>query len=478
MEVLKEGLHTYCVQRLIQNEYFLKIEYQILRYNHLERLLPVQLREQNGEKILLYKIPGKNTLITEAGTRGLSFLVCQELIRKSLDLLEEMDEYMLEVEHVSFRPEQIYIKEKEFYWMYLPDKNEDIQKEGEDLFQWLLSHINYEDTQTVHFVYHTFWMIRNRGFSKKTLEEALIYENERKTEEGRQSYEAYFANPQGMSGLKENTGKEEVFKQEEPGIEYPDQVFIPEKADNERYWPEEKEEKEKSRVRVHSRNREMIILLMAEVILAVLAASIGITAVIFFIMGIKNGFSETGIRYFIGIGIFLLIFLEGIWQVNRKRKAAGKKGGKKQKESRYAHNEETRVGSRGKSVPIHNYTWEEEEGTVVLGVRKDRMQPVVKCMQTGRIWPIFTLPFYVGSEAEINQLPVEDSTVSRQHAVILRGEQTGSYDVQDLKSTNGTWVNGKRIMWDRPMRLKNGDVIRFAAREYQFIISDSPGEFL
>src|SRR5262245_55063224 len=49
-----------------------------------------------------------------------------------------------------------------------------------------------------------------------------------------------------------------------------------------------------------------------------------------------------------------------------------------------------------------------------------------------------------------------DYTVSRRHAEIR--PTSGGWILEDLKSANGTYLNGKRV--ERPMRLKHGDQIR------------------
>lgn len=53
-------------------------------------------------------------------------------------------------------------------------------------------------------------------------------------------------------------------------------------------------------------------------------------------------------------------------------------------------------------------------------------------------------------------VPLTDFTVSRRHAEIK--PVTGGWILEDLKSANGTYLNGKRI--ERPIRLKHGDQIR------------------
>ena len=51
-----------------------------------------------------------------------------------------------------------------------------------------------------------------------------------------------------------------------------------------------------------------------------------------------------------------------------------------------------------------------------------------------------------------------DTSVSRQHAVIQR--KNGQFFVTDLGSTNGTFVNEKRI--SGTVQLQDGDNIRYA----------------
>lgn len=55
-----------------------------------------------------------------------------------------------------------------------------------------------------------------------------------------------------------------------------------------------------------------------------------------------------------------------------------------------------------------------------------------------------------------DQIPLTDHTVSRRHAELHAVE--GGWLLSDLHSTNGTWINGVRVV--KPVRLKHGDQIR------------------
>lgn len=59
--------------------------------------------------------------------------------------------------------------------------------------------------------------------------------------------------------------------------------------------------------------------------------------------------------------------------------------------------------------------------------------------------------------------------VSRRHAQISRSPR--GYSIQDLRSANGTFVNGKTAL--RPIALENGDLISVGAVQLQFLIVDA-----
>jgi hypothetical protein len=65
--------------------------------------------------------------------------------------------------------------------------------------------------------------------------------------------------------------------------------------------------------------------------------------------------------------------------------------------------------------------------------------------------------YIIGREAGA-EIVIEDPQVSRRHAQLTR--QGMSYLIEDIGSTNGTYVNGKRVT--APMLLSNGDMIGLA----------------
>jgi pSer/pThr/pTyr-binding forkhead associated (FHA) protein len=83
----------------------------------------------------------------------------------------------------------------------------------------------------------------------------------------------------------------------------------------------------------------------------------------------------------------------------------------------------------------------------------------------------------IGRDAKLNDVCIAEATVSSQHAEIEYKE--GCYYLRDLRSSNGTFINGKQISDPNSVReamLKSGDRIRFDAYEFVFNLDASVGE--
>ena len=78
------------------------------------------------------------------------------------------------------------------------------------------------------------------------------------------------------------------------------------------------------------------------------------------------------------------------------------------------------------------------------------------------------LPFTLGRN-ESCDYQILSSRVSREHAEIVK--EGGAFRVRDLKSTNGTYVNGERVA---RASLKDGDRLRVGAVELTVIKSAPP----
>lgn len=63
------------------------------------------------------------------------------------------------------------------------------------------------------------------------------------------------------------------------------------------------------------------------------------------------------------------------------------------------------------------------------------------------------------------EIIINDTYVSNKHARVYEGE--GAFLVEDLGSTNGTYVNGRKISY--PMELRPGDRIKIGKSVFEFV---------
>lgn len=96
--------------------------------------------------------------------------------------------------------------------------------------------------------------------------------------------------------------------------------------------------------------------------------------------------------------------------------------------------------------------------------------------ETGEQHEISSLDFFVGRDLSQTEegLMIQEASISRRHAVINREGTTIS--LKDEESRNGTYLNEKRIASCVSVPLKQGDMIRFADKEYLFRMEETVSE--
>ena len=101
---------------------------------------------------------------------------------------------------------------------------------------------------------------------------------------------------------------------------------------------------------------------------------------------------------------------------------------------------------------------------------KDVVKPTIAQLtitsgdDTGLMFPLTEAEYLIGRQRD-NQIPLADLGVSGHHVRIYRGPE--GYAIEDLKSRNGTWLNGARTFH---ALLHSGDMIRIGATELRYEI--------
>ena len=436
MDIVKEGTHTYLLsviehkeilnKEILDNEisdkedvgfeikqnmtdcgldYYLSVEYEVLKRNSLRMLVPVQLREKDGEKSLLFDITGRRSLKMQEKNEPLSQDKCKRILQSISDLIQEIDDYMLNLNYVELSPEYIYESaDGTMQWIYSPKTyRENLQARIETFFEWMLIQIDYEDDKAVRYIYKVYNKVRKLGFSKELLENYLCTEEKEEEYIKRNSYEEFF---------REDLEEERVKEPEREYFKEADQPSV-----------------QKINAKKPSYQKFIYISLLSILGIASIAAIVFESICI--VSGITKGFTEILLRYCIGgilfIAAFVLAILKCFRELRRIRKAPETCLADYDKKNRENDNAEqyNRRGSRPMSVKTEaewdtETDWNTEgEGTTILSLEKESFYPMLRDMETGIVSIIKSCPFYIGSAEGVNQLKISDKTVSREHAVIL-----------------------------------------------------------
>lgn len=70
-------------------------------------------------------------------------------------------------------------------------------------------------------------------------------------------------------------------------------------------------------------------------------------------------------------------------------------------------------------------------------------------------------------------LVINDPSVSKQHAELSWLGRTNTCRVKDLRSTNGTYLNGQELGPEREYLVQDGDLLRFGDADFAFFLARS-----
>lgn len=131
-------------------------------------------------------------------------------------------------------------------------------------------------------------------------------------------------------------------------------------------------------------------------------------------------------------------------------------------EGQYSQNGETGVLDPAFWSTVMNQQNEEDPNRVR---RQNNKGASLLYLKTGEKVAISKPEFSIGKSRGADMV-LSDSSISRKHADITI--RNGHYFVTDDGSTNGTFVNGRRLPARTPIEIFQGDLLRFAEEEMKF----------
>lgn len=392
---VRDFKHNYLViqdDRVLDGDYRLRM----LTENEIGGLLDCRERMINGEGLLYYDITSKQPVSSFFSEKAVGMPEISAFFGSLNELCGRMQKYLLYGEELLLSPEYIYydVGPGDYYFLYYPfEEREDTLL---PILEFLMEHLDNEDTEAVETVYQ---MADLTGRGHYSMSETLEwFSQQRKDREGSVRHRKEIPEAEA-AGMKTGRGEEGN------GAEYGDALF-----EDEDLFGETKGEGENASLRSRSYAEKR-----------------------------KNGekretLFDRILRFFTGKPKQDYVSVEF-----------------DEEEFERESFDEPEPFNEGSTVFI---PWIENSEHKLYGTEKKNKYRV----------DLMRAPFTIGKLKGAADVVLEDPSISRIHAKILR--ESGQFFLQDMNSTNGCFRNGIRLEPNEKAEIEPGDEIGFGRLKF------------
>lgn len=409
---------------------------EMLIHNNIAGFVGARLRSRNAENYIVYPISGLVPLTQLVEIKRLSAAEVEGLIRSFIKAMQSMEDYLLPVSRLITEADHIYQnygKKDEFLWIYGGR-----EKEGGsivNLFEFLLDKVDERDDRAVNLVYSLYQACKNfqilemRGeasgmlsmVSEKGRELLSIKENSLELlaqKRMKEEDELSFAEDYRSSRIQQFVEKrEERYFPEERRMENGGEDFFRKEVQiesNPMNDPKKKKKEKEKKTKTKAISSSVKMKSMLQKAWNYLNADIGST---------------------------------------EEAPAV----------------EERKGNYKLRDVKVVKVSPEEEVKATTL-LTNGMVNKKIYCLKplegSEEAVLITSYPFFIGKSDKDVQLRIEDGTVSRYHCRIDREDAV--FWLTDLGSTNGTFLNGIRMIPFDRLKMEEGDSIVISRKKYRF----------
>jgi hypothetical protein len=431
--------------------------------NHPAGLLRCSLRNINGESYLYYEIDSKQPMRNRYADKGLHIGEVRRLLRGILQLADTLEDYLLDMDHILFSADCVYadMRTEEFLFVYCPSSEEDVTSvSGFCAFsEALLSYVDPEDEKAARVVYTLCALASEHGMRVTDMVRAALEEDdEQDTDPAGEDRSGVMDNmgtaptgelPTDRGGCIRNTGSPVPYSM--PSGNGEDKPFDG--------WGEDDEEKREK--------KGIAGLVWAVLFILVLIGNLVIRQR-FYLNARENYLSLATAGVSIAMTALSLI----LWFRGRGEK---KKEDTEREPSESGNGwmsagieEAEQVGipgsERRQQISFRQQSADDEEAseetTVLTDLEDERCSRLYGRGGEKTInISLAQLPLTVGKLSGCADYVIRDPSVSRMHTRFF-GDGTGkATQMKDLNSTNGTFLNGRRLAPNETVSIRSGDEI-------------------
>lgn len=442
-------------------------EVHMLEENQIHGFMKCIRKRINGITEYYYEITSRQPLSQICEGESLRNCDIRKILSSLYHALQQMDEYLLDGNKLVLDPALIYldVESREAVFCYLPVYKKSIQDGFRALASYLLYHLNQSDTEAVLLVYEINRKVQEKNYA--LLE--ILQDNQEKSEEREKNVHQTSGTDAKIP--EDRIPAKEAARTQESGIKREDeqrQQIKGRKAGKE--WKKTKKSKKEERKeqRKEKKQGKRTQMLTGIVYLVVMGIT-GIAAWMQLLTVTQAG------------GITFLITAALAYALSSEKSKKENQGQKSKKETdikwKLPENIEEAIPQEPqeiKTVKINNQKdrvseAEEEVGaTTLLWKGEAEYEPhltLISMNPRERNSVVLLKDSYViGKLKSKADICLENEGISRIHAKIQKeGEE---YYLYDMNSTNGTFLNGRRLGVNEKVPLHVSDEVAFAKLEY------------
>ena len=393
-------------------------EYRMCINNGLNSLLSFQQRAQNGKDYLYYEISGMQSLDVLLQTQKLKRSLAIMIAKAVVKLCREFSEYVLDIRKVIWEPKYIMVQvgSEEFKFVYDFGSMQNVaetseQTDMEQFWECCIEYLDYQDELLMEQMFRVYEAFLDQKDNFTLLQEMESMLNKLLPSEEKEATEQMVEEIPAADPFIEEGAVSEVIK-------------LPEKS---KVYQSEWRKKKLG----------LGVLLCLNILTIFVWKPLTLLKLFF---SIAAG------------GVLLWLNIHVRRQERRQEKEL--------------HREQEQAAYREEYEEVVNRYDGEMGETCMIAIADNR--GVLYNLQNCEPQYIYIGENrkIIGKDPEKAQIQLVSEGVSRVHAMVYK-DGTDCV-IEDLNSTNGTWVNGKGLEPREPYILKEGDKIRFAGSEYIF----------
>jgi len=447
--------------------------YQIkmLLKNTVNKFLPITLKSINNSQRYCYDISSKQPLsrmyegnnITNADVINIAIHISQ--------ITNAVNEYLLELDCVVLSARLIYmnISDKSLYFTYYPYGENDFAQSLRQLFEFILEHLDHSDKKAVMLTYGIYQKILQNDYNiKNLLENVLEDEKAESFDENESLNKNGSIDKNEWSDKNENPAGKDInhcnrnLPKDTSKNRYVIESVMPEVIED------EKEVSNKNISNIFMAVKALFIVIMIFTAFNVILPRYRV---------IKIGLVPAVIIITITLVVYKLV---DIFYENNK--ICFTKIVKNKEEVEYSvpaiEIEPLRPSIyKGVTDKLNIERQTEYACTQLLSDYLKETTLLISCRLLAqddlcdeKEITIRETPFIIGSYTSKCNYVLSNKLISRMHIRITKEKCSETYYVEDLNSTNGTYVNGDKIEPNEKVQIKEDDILKIAVIQYRFKI--------